>query len=190
MQRILGLIDWFRDYVANLSIDLANIYGKTHKSLTFTWTNEDASLIQQVLTKIKEQTLLNYPDYNAPFQLFTDAYEVGIGAILKQKDKLIGFYSYKLNPSESNYSIMQKELFAVIKSLLHFKPIIFTSHIEIFTTNINILTTLHADSRRIARWKLLLCEYDIKLIHIPGKQNVGADSLSRLYQLDTNPKHP
>ena len=67
---------------------------------------------------------------------------------------------------------MQKELIAIIKALIHFKLIIFCSHTKIFTDNIKILATLHADTRRIARWKLLLSEFDHKLIHIPGKQNV------------------
>ena len=31
----------------------------------------------------------------------------------------------------------------------------------------------------MARWMLYLSEFDIKLIHIPGKKNIQADALSR-----------
>jgi hypothetical protein len=31
----------------------------------------------------------------------------------------------------------------------------------------------------MARWTLYLFEFDIKLVHIPGKKNIQADSLSR-----------
>ena len=31
----------------------------------------------------------------------------------------------------------------------------------------------------MARWMLYLSEFDIKLIHIPGKKNIQADTLSR-----------
>jgi hypothetical protein len=33
--------------------------------------------------------------------------------------------------------------------------------------------------RRMARWTLYLSEFDIKLVHIPGKKNIQADALSR-----------
>ena len=31
----------------------------------------------------------------------------------------------------------------------------------------------------MARWMLYLSEFDIKLVHIPGKKNIQADALSR-----------
>ena len=31
----------------------------------------------------------------------------------------------------------------------------------------------------MARWTLYLSEFDIKLVHIPGKKNIQADALSR-----------
>jgi hypothetical protein len=33
--------------------------------------------------------------------------------------------------------------------------------------------------QRMARWTLYLSEFDIKLVHIPGKKNIQADSLSQ-----------
>ena len=42
-----------------------------------------------------------------------------------------------------------------------------------------LLTTSNASSR-IARWKLLVAEFDIKAEYIPGKENKMADCLSRL----------
>ena len=38
----------------------------------------------------------------------------------------------------------------------------------------------------MARWTLYLSEFDIKLIHIPGKKNIQADALSR--RLDLRPE--
>ena len=42
-----------------------------------------------------------------------------------------------------------------------------------------LLTTSNANSR-IARWQLLVAEFDIKVECIPGKENKVADCLSRL----------
>ena len=43
-------------------------------------------------------------------------------------------------------------------------------------------------SGRVERWTLQLQPYDLKIVYIPGKQNV-ADSLSRLLPADPNPSH-
>ena len=37
---------------------------------------------------------------------------------------------------------------------------------------------------KLDRWAMLLQEYDIKFIHIKGKDNILADAISRLHTLD------
>ena len=37
---------------------------------------------------------------------------------------------------------------------------------------------------KLDRWAILLQEYDIKLIHIKGKDNILADAISRLHTID------
>ena len=37
---------------------------------------------------------------------------------------------------------------------------------------------------KVDRWAMLLQEYDIKFIHIKGKDNILADAISRLHTID------
>jgi hypothetical protein len=42
-------------------------------------------------------------------------------------------------------------------------------------------------NERITRWRSLLEEYGPKYVHIPGKNNIVADALSRLEKEDDEP---
>ena len=54
----------------------------------------------------------------------TDAYDYALGAVLMQKyphdERLIAFISCMLNSSECNYSMWEKELFAIIWAIKYF----------------------------------------------------------------------
>jgi putative transposase len=134
------------------------------------------------MDQIGERTLLHYPDLNKQFLLETDAIANAMGAVLKQDDKIIGFYSKKFNETELNYSIVEKEILAILRALNHFKTIIFSSRITIKTDNKN-LTFNQEQTSRIQRWKLQIEEFDYELEHIPGQKNTIADLLSRLFSI-------
>jgi len=48
---------------------------------------------------IAKETLLAYPNFNKPFQIYTDASQYQIGVVVSQDGKPIAFYSRKLNPA-------------------------------------------------------------------------------------------
>jgi hypothetical protein len=62
--------------------------------------------------KVTSASLLQYPDYNKPFILTTDASGYAIGAIFSQgklgQDKPIAYASKMLNKTELNYVTVEK----------------------------------------------------------------------------------
>ena len=61
-----------------------------------------------------------YPDFNAPFEIHTDALKLQIGAVISQKGKPIAFYSQKMNSAQQNYTTTEKELLSIVETLKEF----------------------------------------------------------------------
>ena len=75
-----------------------------------------------------------YPDFSKPFRLYTDASNIGLGAILAQKqqgkEKIICCASRTLNNAESNYSTTKKECLAVVWGVQVFRPFLVATHLR------------------------------------------------------------
>ncbi|KAG0433987.1 Retrovirus-related Pol polyprotein from transposon 17.6, partial [Dictyocoela muelleri] len=179
LQRLLGFINWFRAFVPNLSILTAEMYEKLKiKGNKVRWSENDEILLNKIMNLIKRKNILHHPDINREFLLRCDASDLGIGSMLFQDNKIIGYYSKKFNKQEANYTVIEKEIYSIIKSLDHFKSLIYNTRVNIETDNKNL--TFNGElSKRAYRWKLLIEEYDYTLRHIEGKENVHADVLSR-----------
>ena len=140
------------------------------------------------------QTLKNYvcvhpvlrlPDMSKPFILQTDASADGIGAILLQEDEQmkhpVAFGSKKLLPRERNYSTIEREALAIVWGIQKFQNYLMGTHFFLETDHhpLQYLDKAKYQNSRIMRWSLLLQPYRFTVRAIKGKENVGADFLSR-----------
>ncbi len=182
-RRLIGIIEWFRPFIPMLSIKIKEITKKTKKGVKFNWSWDDTNTVNKIIDEIKKGTLLNIPDTTQGFELEVDASNKGIGGTLTQNNKIIGFFSKQLLQSQQNYSIMEKEMFAVMKSCEHFQKITQGSKIIIYTDHANLLFEGSNLSNRISKWKVLMSEQNYELRYKKGKTNVMADHLSRLYYM-------
>lgn len=61
-------------------------------------------IFQLLKKKIIERPILRLPDFNKLFQVHCDASGTAIGVVLSQEDKLIAYFSEKLNESRQKYT--------------------------------------------------------------------------------------
>ena len=141
--------------------------------------------------------VLRIPDFTQPMILHTDASDVGLGATLSQKGEegnmhLVACRSRKLSPAEKNYPVHEKEMLALVDTLEEWRHYLLVSEVQVFTDNsaLNYLQKNPRPSPRQVRWLERLQWYQLKVAHIPGRQNVAADALSRypLENLSTEAK--
>ncbi|KAG0436609.1 Transposon Tf2-11 polyprotein [Dictyocoela muelleri] len=123
------------------------------------WSDSDTEKLNKIFEIIKSDPTIHHVDLNKKFYLKCDASQSALGSIPTQENKIVDIYSKKFNEHEIKYSNTEKEALAIIKSLLHFRYLIYNSKIIIFTDNKNLLFQ-DALSQRINRLKLILEEFD------------------------------
>ena len=89
------------------------------------WTTRRLAVFQQLKTSLSEGSALVSPDEEKPFLLYTDTSGEGIGAVLSQvgvdgTDRPVAYYSCKLKPAETLYTVTEQVCLAVMEAVKHF----------------------------------------------------------------------
>lgn len=86
-----------------------------------------------------------------PFELQTDASDRGIGGVLLQEGRIVGVYSCKLQGAQEKYTVIEKEALAIVKSLKHFRGIVYGSKVTILTDHSNLQFLDESKLQRVQR---------------------------------------
>ena len=134
-----------------------------------------------------EAPILQYPDFEKPFVLYTDSSGTGLGAVLsqideKKRERVIAYASRSLNKAESNYGITDQECLAVVWAVKHFEQYLGLLPFKIVTDHsaLKFLQTAEMPTGKRARWIMYLQQFNFEIVHRPGKENKNADALSRI----------
>ena len=186
VRSFLGLSGFYRSFVKNYSTIARPLTILLRKDTPFTWGPDQQQAFDHLKTLITTPPVLAYPDYDQPFYLYTDASKVGLGAALMQYDaraKLqpIAYASRTLNKAETNYSVTHLEALAVVWALKHFRDIIHGYEIRVRTDHAAVVELFKTKSLtgKLARWSLIVQDFNPTFAHVPGAVNNVADSLSR-----------
>ena len=120
------------------------------------------------------EVLLAYPDFNAPFEIHTDASKLQIGAVISQKGKPIAFYSRNINSGQQNYTTTEKELLSIVETLKDFCNILLGHHITVYTGHKNLIYKKF-NTERVMCWRLILEDFGPELKYpdrICGRQSM------------------
>lgn len=126
-------------------------------------------------------------DWGIDFHVFVDAFDVAIGNVLMQ-EQIAGWFcpvyygSCRLSAAEKNYSMTERECLGMIYSIKKFRHYLLGWQCFFHVDHLVLLYLVRQQSLqgRLARWVLLLQEFDFKVIHCPRNQHLVAHYLSRL----------
>ena len=187
LMRFLGMAGFYRRYCPNFSSVVAPLTHLTSGRVVFEWSDACQIAFDQLKTYLASDPVLVAPDFTIPFALQTDASDVGLGAVLLQKTEdvfhPVAYHSAKFNRHQLSYSVIEKELLAIISAIKKFECYLYGSQkLQVYTDH-NPLTFLNRNkfsNQRLLRWSLFLQPYDLQVTHIKGSENKIADALSRV----------
>jgi hypothetical protein len=126
LQSFLGQINFVRRSIPNLAEMMTPLLKLLKKDAKFEWIDEGRNAFKSIKDAIGKSPVLISPNYSKDFQIFSFASEDTIAGVLLQKneegqEQPIAFMSKALQNSELNYTSMEKQAYALVKSLKHFE---------------------------------------------------------------------
>jgi len=187
----LGLINYYRKFLPDLSSVLAPLNKLLQKGHRWNWTSTQQTAFEQSKNLLQSSSLLAHYDPTKQLILACDASPYGIGAVLSQlhdgQERPVAFASRSLSTAEKNYSQLEREGLAVVFGVKRFHQYLYGRHFLIYSDH-QPLRRLFSETKavppmasgRIQRWALTLSSYEYELKYKPGKDQGNCDALSRL----------
>lgn len=187
IKSFLGLVGYYRKFVPNMAKLTKPMTSLLKKNAKFEHTPDFIEAFEKCKELLINPPILQYPDFDQPFILTTDASNIALGAVLSQnhngQDLPIAYASRTLNETETKYSVTDKELLSLVWSTKYFRPYLYGHKFIIRTDHqpLKWLFNLKDNvNSRLTRWKIKLSEYDFTVEYKKGKSNTNADALSRI----------
>lgn len=190
VQSFLGLTGYYQRFIRSYSDLAAPLYELTQKGRTWFWSDACEAAFHSLREALVSAPVLRQPDFSLPFILHCDASDIGLGVVLSQRETAdprspehpIAFFSRKLSPAESNYTVTERELLAVVFGVTKARPYIYGTRCTVVSDHsaLRYLLGQRDLSGRLARWSIALSQFDLVILHRPGAANANADALSRL----------
>ncbi|KAL4153720.1 hypothetical protein QTP88_001553 [Uroleucon formosanum] len=189
IKSFLGLSGYYRKFIKSYSLISKPMTNLLRKDVTFNWDTSCQEAFDKLKNILCSEPILRYPDFTKPFIVTTDASGKALGAILSQgeisQDLPIAYASRTLSKCESNYSTTELECLAIIFAVKTFRPYLYGRKFIILSDHraLSWLFNLKDPLSKLARWRILLEEYDYEIKYKPGVLNSNVDALSRMYTI-------
>jgi hypothetical protein len=131
-----GLAIFYRKFIkhfSGISASMMDIVKKRHKY--FHWMDEAEKSFKLLKEKRTGHPVLVFPDFNKTFQVRCDASGFAIGAVLSQDNRLIAYFSEKLNESNMKYSTYDKQFYAIIHALKKWRHYLVSKEFVLYSNN-------------------------------------------------------
>jgi hypothetical protein len=188
---VISCLSYYRHFCPNfaeLSHEIHEL-GQLHPK-QFKWTPELETKYRTLIHTIIQNSTLYLPDINKEYYVQTDASIHCAGGRVFQlnnnnQEMLIAAVSRTFTKTERHYSIVKKEILALLytlKTMDFFLRFANKLIILVDAKSIIYLRLAKESSGILLRFSIELSKYNAELHHIPGEQNVVSDVLSRQHK--------
>lgn len=187
VQSLLSLINYYAKFIpcfAEKTAVLSSLLKKESKKIV--WTEQCQQILDDIKRLFSSAPTLRIANYKETFVIQTDASNNPISGCLGQFYNRVlhpcWYVSRKLTSAEKNYTTVELEALAVIYTVTKFKKYLLGKPFLIQSDNLplRVISSGISKNTRIARWALILQDFQFTVSHIEGSRNCLADLLSRL----------
>lgn len=187
IRQFVGLASFFRRFVFNFATIVSPLTRLTKSDVPWTWGDVEKSAFQDIKSKLITRPILAL--YNPKYytEVHCDASKVGVGGILLQRPdsssplRPVAYYSRQTTREEEFWHAYELETMAVVLSLKKFRVYVIGLEFTVVTDCNALRSTLTKRDLvpKIARWWLMLQEYNFSIEYRPGRNMQHVDALSR-----------
>ena len=182
LQKILGLINYVRNFIPNLSEISSPLRGLLKNNVVFQWLPCHDDCLNKIKNILANAPVLKTFDKYEEITLECDASKSGLGCCLLQEGRPISFASRSLSDAEIRYAQIEKEFLAIVFACQKFHYYIYGRPVNVKPDHKPLVHIMQKEyhaipSAKLQRMKLRLTKYNLKLNYIPGKLLYIADLL-------------
>ena len=146
--------------------------------------NDEIKAFKELKDAITDELIVIHPDHNKAIFCKNDAGPKAVGGVLTQfgdegNERPVAFGSFKLNKYQINYGQTKKELLAAVTMVNHWRHYLLGTTIAFkLITDCSAVRDLLKKkelSGILARWVMILTEFNFETIFKPGKNHQDAD---------------
>ena len=147
-------------------------------------------MLTHLTKKDVESPILQYPNPETSYTLYTDASKYAYAGVLTQTientDHPITYVSALFRGSQLNWATLTKEAYAMYMSIKKLSFYIDTAKITVKSDHLPLKKFLEKNTMnsKVNNWAVKLESQNITFEYIPGIRNTLADTLSRLIEMD------
>ena len=198
IKQFLGLTGYYRKFVprfADISRPLTQL---KKKEMKFMWTLECQKSFELLKSFLCGEPILKYADTSKPYTHYTDASKYRWAGVLTQShttvidgksvttDHPVAFVSGLFRGSQLNWAALTKEAYTIYMSVKKLSFYLIQADVLLKSDHLPLKRFLHKNTlnSKVNNWAMELKSFNIQFEHIKGQNNILADTLSCLIDID------
>ena len=163
LRSFLGLCSYYRRFILGFADIAAPLHCLLRKEAKFIWTSEQEEAFNCLKQRLTTAPVLGMPTNEGQFYLDCDASNVGLGAVLLQKQGA----SRSLTKAERNYDVTRRELLAIAYGLKAYKQYLLGRFFHVRTDHsaLQWLRRTPEPMDQLARWLVFIEQFQFGVSH-------------------------
>ncbi|XP_050914774.1 uncharacterized protein LOC127129671 [Lathyrus oleraceus] len=192
----LGRLNYIARFISHLTTTFEPIFKLLRKNQAIKWNEDCQKAFDKIKEYLQEPPILVPPVPGRPLIMYLTVLDNSMGCVLGQQDETgkrehaIYYLSKKFTNCESRYSLLDKTCYALVWAARRLRQYM-VCHTTLLISRMDPIKYIFkkpAVTGRIARWQMLLTEYDIQ--YVTQKAIKGSVLANYLAHHPTEDYHP